>query len=249
MRDRTCLGLICVGAALLLAVSAGATMLPGLQGGRALYRPMVAREAAASGLPSELADAVAMVETGYRPDAIGSSGEIGIMQIMPATALQLGFRGTLAELAEPSVNIRLAVRYLARAWALGGGDVCRALMKYRAGLGQEVMTTLSVRYCTRATAWLQAAGGVLPGGVKLRYNAGPRLGDPYMVAVVPALAAMARVVPMLATAHELVAGWRPHRLMADRIEADNARFRSHQHQYPWSTQKAATVRATLTTDP
>ena len=177
---------------LLLAPAQGsyALSLPGLEGGRAQYLPLVIREATAQGIPPELADAVAMVETGYRPDAVGSSGEIGLMQIMPATARQLGFRGTAAELADPATNVALGVRYLAQAWGLGGGDIWRSLMKYRAGLGQEIMTPLSTSYCTRAITWLGSTGSRLaPNAILPDGNAAPLPAtDPYVIAIVPALA-------------------------------------------------------------
>ena len=119
--------------------------LPGVAGDRAFFLDQVKQEAATFGVPPEVADAVAMVETGYRPGAIGSSGEVGIMQILPSTAYLLGFHGTMTELLEPSINIHLAVQYLSRAWAQSGGDICRALMKYRAGLAEEVMSPLSAQ--------------------------------------------------------------------------------------------------------
>ncbi len=215
------------------AYAAQAVTMPGAGGGRALYLPILRREAAAVGLPPELADAVAMVETGYRPDAVGSSGEIGIMQVMPATARQLGFFGSTAELADPETNIRLGVRYLARAWALGGGDVCRTLTKYRAGLGETVTTPLSARYCTRAATWLGSTGSDLARRVVLPPDmpAPAVQTDPYVIAILPALAAQARLRPMLAAAHEMMASLHPHRLVADRYRALNDRFLSHQRHY------------------
>ena len=225
-------GLCILAALLMLAPDARAVTMPGVGGGRALYLAIIRREAEAVGLPPALADAVAMVETGYRPDAVGSSGEIGIMQVMPATARQLGFFGTAAELADPAINIRLGVHYLARAWALGGGDVCRSLMKYRAGLGQEVMTPLSERYCTRALAWLGSTGSTLARGATLPEEAAAAPpNDPYVIAIVPALAAQARLRPVLATAHELVAAYHPHHLISDQYRALNVRFLSHQRHY------------------
>src|SRR5215207_9904448 len=70
---------------------------------------------------------------------------------------------------DSETNVRLGVAYLARAWQLANGDVCRALMKYRAGWGEERMTPLSVEYCRRARGHLAAIGspladGALPGG-------------------------------------------------------------------------------------
>ncbi|WP_035675785.1 transglycosylase SLT domain-containing protein, partial [Bradyrhizobium liaoningense] len=84
------------------------------------------------------------------PAVIGSVGEIGLMQVRPETAAMLGFRGSNAELAEPDINIHYGVLYLSRAWLLAGGDLCRALMKYRAGHGEETMTPRSQVYCNRA---------------------------------------------------------------------------------------------------
>lgn len=72
------------------------------------------------------------------------------MQVRPETAAMLSFRGSNAELARPEINIHYGVVYLAKAWRLAQGDLCRALMKYRAGHGEETMTLRSVIYCNRA---------------------------------------------------------------------------------------------------
>ena len=185
--------------------------------GRAAYLDIVRREAAARGVPAALADAVAMVETGYRVDAIGTSGEIGIMQVMPATARQLGFSGTLDDLFAPPTNIALGVEYLSRAWQASGGSICRALMKYRAGLAEEVMTPLSGQYCTRALGWLASSGGDLGAPVP----AAPPVADPYVIAMPGAAAVPQRVQPAL------VAAMPYRRSMADREAAVQARFDSH----------------------
>ena len=118
--------------------------------GRARYLTLITREAIDAGLPVAIADAVARIESGYDPTVVGSVGEVGLMQVRPSTAAMLGFRGTVAELATPEVNVRYGVRYLARAWRLAGGDLCRALTKYRAGHGAEAMSPLSQTYCARA---------------------------------------------------------------------------------------------------
>ena len=132
--------------------------------GRSLYWPMVAAEAKRHDLPAEIADAVMRVESGYNTRAIGADGERGLMQVMPPTAALLGFKGTREELAEPETNIRLGVRYLAGAWKLADGNLCRALMKYRAGHNEERMSALSVAYCRRAKAHLASIGSPFAGG-------------------------------------------------------------------------------------
>lgn len=117
---------------------------------RAEIRKIIERETARTGLPADIAEAVVFVESGYNSAVIGSVGEIGLMQVRPETAAMLGFRGNTTELAEPDINIHYGVLYLARAWHLAAGDLCRALMKYRAGHGEETMTARSQVYCNRA---------------------------------------------------------------------------------------------------
>ncbi|MVT54776.1 transglycosylase SLT domain-containing protein [Bradyrhizobium yuanmingense] len=117
---------------------------------RAMIRKIIERETKSTNLPADIAEAVVFVESGYNPAVIGSAGEIGLMQVRPETAAMLGFRGSNAELAEPDINIHYGVLYLSQAWRLSGGDLCRALMKYRAGHGEEEMTARSQVYCNRA---------------------------------------------------------------------------------------------------
>ena len=128
---------------------------------RAAVRAMVEQEVRKTGLPADIADAVVQVESNYNPYTIGGVGEIGLMQIRPQTAAMLGFRGSVEELAKPEVNIHYGVTYLSKAWRLANGDLCRTLMKYRAGHGEEFMTARSVRYCNRARNHLAALGSPL----------------------------------------------------------------------------------------
>ena len=117
---------------------------------RAAIRAIIERETAITRLPADIAEAVVFVESRYDSTVVGGVGEIGVMQVRPETAAMLGFRGTTEELATLDINIHFGVKYLSRAWRLAGGDLCRALMKYRAGHGEEVMTARSRIYCNRA---------------------------------------------------------------------------------------------------
>jgi hypothetical protein len=125
---------------------------------RSAYLPAIAHEAAANGIPPALVDAVVRIESRYDPAAIGSVGEIGLMQVRPKTAALLGFQGTSADLAQPQTNLHYGVGYLAKAWRLASGDLCRTLMKYRAGHGSETMSALSIEYCRRARIHLASVG-------------------------------------------------------------------------------------------
>jgi soluble lytic murein transglycosylase-like protein len=115
-------------------------------------------------MPPDLADAVAFVESSYNPRAVGSVGEVGVMQIRPQTAAMLGYKGDETVLFQPEVNVRYSVTYLAGAWRKADGDVCRTLMKYRAGHGEERMSPLSVEYCRRARGYLASIGSPLAQG-------------------------------------------------------------------------------------
>jgi soluble lytic murein transglycosylase-like protein len=131
----------------------------------ARYRGLIGKEAAQAGLSPDIADAVMAVESGYNPDAIGGVGEIGLMQILPSTARMLGFSGTNASLAVPETNIHYGVTYLAQAWRLAGGDLCTAVMKYRAGHGETRFSYLSVNYCLSVRSKLVARGFRVTGNV------------------------------------------------------------------------------------
>ncbi|WP_249140482.1 MULTISPECIES: transglycosylase SLT domain-containing protein [Bradyrhizobium] len=117
---------------------------------RAAVRVLLEKEAAKTKLPVDIAEAVVFVESRYDSTVIGRVGEIGLMQVKPETAEMLGFKGTTEELAKPEINIHYGVTYLAKAWRLAQGDLCRALMKYRAGHGEETMTPRATIYCNRA---------------------------------------------------------------------------------------------------
>lgn len=133
--------------------------------GRRAHYPTVRRLAAALRVPIDLADAVVMVESAYDPHAVGLVDDIGLMQVRPAIARQLGFDGTIQDLFEPETNIRLGMTYLAGAWERSGGNLCQALMKYRAGWDETEMSALSLEYCRRAVVHLNAIGSPLARGI------------------------------------------------------------------------------------
>jgi hypothetical protein len=116
---------------------------------RAEIRKIIEHETARTNLPADVAEAVVFVESGYNSAVVGSAGELGLMQLRLETAATLGFKGNAAELAEPDLNIHYGVLYLSRAWRLAGGDLCRTLLKYRAGLDEEETTPRSQVYCNR----------------------------------------------------------------------------------------------------
>ena len=146
-------------------VSPPASASPPATDPRSRYRALIEKEVRSVNLAPEIAEAVMAVESGYNPGAVGSAGEIGLMQIMPSTARMLGFAGSLSDLAVPETNIHYGVTYLAQAWRLAGGDLCTAVMKYRAGHGETRFSYLSVNYCLAVRSKLAARGFRVTGNV------------------------------------------------------------------------------------
>lgn len=85
-----------------------------------------------AGLPLSLAAAVITQESGWRVNARGSSGEIGLMQLMPATARQYGGGGNLYN---PANNMRVGTRVLHACYKRAGGNVAATIGCYNRGPG------------------------------------------------------------------------------------------------------------------
>jgi soluble lytic murein transglycosylase-like protein len=72
-------------------------------------------------------------ESRYNPRVVGKGSAMGLMQIKPATARGLGYGGSAAGLLDPETNLTYAVRYLAGAYRLAGGNSDRAVSYYARG--------------------------------------------------------------------------------------------------------------------
>ncbi|MEQ1515902.1 MAG: lytic transglycosylase domain-containing protein [Usitatibacteraceae bacterium] len=101
---------------------------PKVEARRAYHFDMVAAVACEYGVPTSLLDAVIAQESGYKNWAISHKGAMGMMQIMPGTARQLGLADPFNSLA----NMRAGARYL-REQLDRFGRVDLALAAYNAG--------------------------------------------------------------------------------------------------------------------
>jgi len=122
------------------------------------YSVIIARYAASYGVPVSLAKAVIKIESNYRPHMVGGAGEIGLMQIKPATARMMGYSGSAKGLFDPDTNIKYGMKYLAMARDLGGGTTCGTILKYNAGHGATRMNPISAAYCSKVKVQMAALG-------------------------------------------------------------------------------------------
>jgi soluble lytic murein transglycosylase-like protein len=96
---------------------------------RERFEPLIREHAARHALRIELVRAVIQVESGYNPRAVSPKGAMGLMQLMPSTAKQLGVRNAF----DPAENIRGGCAYLRQLLDRYHGNEELALAAYNAG--------------------------------------------------------------------------------------------------------------------
>lgn len=97
-------------------------------------RQHIAVAATRFGVDSNLVDAVAWQESRYNPHARSSAGAMGVMQLMPGTARQLGVRDP----HDVQQNVTGGTAYLRAQLDRFGNNVPLALAAYNAGPGAVI---------------------------------------------------------------------------------------------------------------
>lgn len=101
-----------------------------LEKNRRQFAPIISATAAKYGLDAQLLHAVIRAESGYNPVALSRKGAVGLMQLMPATALRYGVR----DRHDPADNIEGGARYLSDLLRLfGPANMKLAIAAYNAG--------------------------------------------------------------------------------------------------------------------
>ncbi len=116
---------------------------------------LISAAAARYGVPPALALAVATKESGLNQAAIGSSGEVGVFQLMPGTAGDLGVNPY-----DLGQNVDGGVRYLSQLYRRFGNWLV-ALEAYNGGQGNVTRGTVSNAARAYADSILGAVGGEL----------------------------------------------------------------------------------------
>jgi soluble lytic murein transglycosylase-like protein len=166
---------------------------PGTEG---KYDDLIREHARQNGLSPDLVRAVIRAESGFNPQAVSPKGAMGLMQLMPATARDLGVTNPF----HPAENIRGGVAYLARLLARYDQNLELALAAYNAGPGAvEKYGAVppyreTQRYVKRITSNTSAALAAAPpapliykwiveenGSISTRYSNVPPKGIDYQV--------------------------------------------------------------------
>lgn len=69
--------------------------------------------------------AIVGVESSWRPWTVGAKGEVGLCQVRPDI-----HGATATELADPSINVRIAAKILRRCLKRSGGDIVGGVARY-----------------------------------------------------------------------------------------------------------------------
>ena len=93
--------------------------------------PLIQQSAISVGLPPALIKAVVVAESSGRSDAKSPKGAVGLMQLMPNTAKELGVTNPY----DPRQNLQGGSKYLSRMMKQFGGDLKKALAAYNWGPG------------------------------------------------------------------------------------------------------------------
>ena len=99
-------------------------------------RALIQKYAALYDIPESLLHRVIIRESTHNPGA-RNGPYYGLMQILPATARGMGFKGNASDLLDAETNLKYAGKYLRGAWLLSDGSEATAVKWYSQGYYYE----------------------------------------------------------------------------------------------------------------
>lgn len=134
--------------------------------------PMIEQAASENGVDPALLKGLVFQESGFNPKVVSPAGAVGLGQLMPATATDLG----VADSTDPMQNLRGSAKYLKQQLDATGGNVTEALARYNAG-----------------PAWRQKYNNQMPAETQKYIQSVPKLASYFSNA--PAAAALKAIKP------------------------------------------------------
>ena len=114
-----------------VAADVNTTKSSGSSGSSSKFSDLINAAAEKYDVDAGLIKAVIKAESNFNPDAVSSSGALGLMQLMPATAKSLGVDDPL----DPEQNIFGGTKFLHRLLDKYNNNVTLAIAAYNAGPG------------------------------------------------------------------------------------------------------------------
>lgn len=87
-------------------------------------------------IPRPLVHRLAIRESTHRPGAVNRP-YYGLLQVLPATARSMGFKGKPSDLLDAETNLKYAGKYLRGAWLISDGSYDNAVKHYSRGYWHE----------------------------------------------------------------------------------------------------------------
>lgn len=120
------------------------------------FDDMIAKAATTYAVDPDLIRGVIMAESAFDPLALSPKGAMGLMQLMPQTADELGVKDPY----DPAANIMGGTRYLRRLMDRYQGDISLALAAYNWGMGNletrgDRLPTETKNYVRKITEFFQ----------------------------------------------------------------------------------------------
>jgi soluble lytic murein transglycosylase-like protein len=100
---------------------------------RQKYQELIANAAHNYGVEERLLHAVIQAESAYNPNAVSPAGAVGLMQLMPDTALRYGVK--VEDRTNPAESIKGGARYLRDLLKMFNSNLSLAVAGYNAGEG------------------------------------------------------------------------------------------------------------------
>lgn len=130
----------------------------------AIYQLGAYNAAVANGVPPEIYTGLIQQESGFNPNAVSSTGAVGIAQFLPSTAASPGYGVAPFDPNDPQASLNAGAQYL-RAFYDKFGSWGQAVTAYNQGPGAVASGTTTNQYSSAFNSLVSSIGGGITGAV------------------------------------------------------------------------------------